>query len=68
MHDEIRRYILMYVRQRSDAVMYITAIYTYSIGNSTELQYKVNEGSYELPLFKPPLCKVADAECNVSIG
>ena len=39
----------------------------YCAGNSTQLQYKVNEGSYELPLFKPPLCKVADAECNVSV-
>ena len=35
-------------------------------GDSTELQFKVNTGSYELPLFKPPLCKVADAESDVS--
>ena len=26
----------------------------------------MNRGSYELPLFKPPLCKVADAESDVS--
>ena len=26
----------------------------------------MNTGSYELPLFKPPLCKVADAESDVS--
>ena len=39
--------------------------YNSSIGNSTGLQYKVNTGSYELPLFKPPLCKVADAESDV---
>ena len=40
--------------------------YYCSAGDSTELQFKVNTGSYELPLFKPPLCKVADAESDVS--
>ena len=35
-------------------------------GDSTELQFKVNTGSYELSLFKPLLCKVADAESDVS--
>ena len=41
-------------------------VYYCTIGGSTELQFKVNTGSYELPLFKPPLCKVTDAESDVS--
>ena len=29
-------------------------------------QFQVNSGSYELPLFKPPVCKLADSEADVS--
>ena len=51
----------------SDRELLIPQVYAHnsSIGNSTDLLYKVNMGSYELPLFKPPLCKVADAESDV---
>ena len=56
--------IIFVISILSNYLNYRTALVT--AGDSTELQFKVNTGSYELPLFKPPLCKVADAESDVS--
>ena len=42
-------------------------VFVISLGESNDKQeFKVNSGCYELPLFKPPVCKLADAESDVS--